>query len=102
MKEREMVRERVLKIFIIPIFMLCILALSSYNVFALAPVNLDKGGIAIKGYDPVAYFIEQRPVKGSQDLSYMWNGAEWWLSTQEHLELFKKEPEKYAPQYGGY
>lgn len=97
-----MVRERVLKIFIIPIFMLCILALSSYNVFALAPVNMDKGGIAIKGYDPVAYFIEQRPVKGSREFSYPWNGAEWRFSSKEHLVLFSKEPDRYSPQYGGY
>jgi YHS domain-containing protein len=87
---------------VVSLVMLCIFVLSSHGVFSLPPVNMDKRGAAIKGYDPVGYFTMGKPVKGSQDFSYMWNGAEWWLSTQEHLELFKKEPERYAPQYGGY
>ena len=60
------------------------------------------GNLAIKGYDPVAYFIDGKAVKGSKSHSIEWNGAKWRFSSAENLEKFQQEPEKYAPQYGGY
>jgi len=67
------------------------------------PVNTGWfNSIAIKGYDTVAYFTEGKAVKGSSELKYKWNGALWKFSTSKNLELFKGNPEKYAPQYGGY
>jgi YHS domain-containing protein len=66
------------------------------------PVNIDKNGVAVKGYDPVAYFTESRPVEGKKEFSLEWNGATWYFSSEENQELFKSAPEKYAPQYGGY
>jgi YHS domain-containing protein len=60
----------------------------------------DKG--AINGYDPVAYFEENKPVKGNEKISLKWKEAEWYFASQKNLELFKANPEKYAPQYGGY
>jgi len=69
---------------------------------SLQAVNVDKDGIALKGYDPVAYFDEGRPVKGTEEYSYEWNGAKWLFSTKEHLESYSENPEKLAPQYGGY
>ena len=57
---------------------------------------------AIRGYDPVAYFIEERPVKGSSQFISHHNDADWYFSSQENKELFDKNPEKYSPQYGGY
>jgi YHS domain-containing protein len=60
------------------------------------------GGKAIKGYDPVAFFKESKPVKGSDKFQYKWKDATWLFSTNENLEAFKADPEKYAPQYGGY
>jgi YHS domain-containing protein len=66
------------------------------------PVNVDSGGIAIKGYDTVAYFTVGKPVKGNQQFSHDWNRAKWLFSSKEHLDLFASSPEKYAPQYGGY
>ncbi len=66
------------------------------------PVNTDKNGVAIKGYDPVAYFSEGRPVKGRKEFSWEWNGATWRFNTPENRSLFQNNPEKYAPQYGGY
>lgn len=57
---------------------------------------------AINGYDTVAYFTFGKPVKGQDGLVHMWMGAKWKFSTQAHLDLFKANPEKYAPQYGGY
>ena len=60
------------------------------------------GNKAIEGYDPVAYFTEQRPVKGDSDFSFEWRDAKWLFSSQENLDKFKENPERYAPQYGGY
>ena len=60
------------------------------------------GGVAILGYDPVAYFTEGRPVKGSAEFSYDWLGTPWHFASREHQELFKSQPVKYAPQFGGY
>lgn len=57
---------------------------------------------AINGYDTVAYFTEHRPVKGRDDLATEWMGAKWKFATAEHLQMFKADPAKYAPQYGGY
>lgn len=57
---------------------------------------------AIHGYDPVAYFTDARPVKGSKEFSYKWKGADWFFSSKDHLDSFAQNPEKYAPQYGGY
>jgi len=59
-------------------------------------------GKAIKGYDPVAYFTLRKPVKGSSNYSYEWKGSPWYFSSKKHLDLFKANPEKYAPAYGGY
>ena len=60
------------------------------------------GGKAIKGYDPVDFFKESKPVKGSESISFQYKDATWLFSSSENLESFKKSPEKYAPQYGGY
>ncbi|PDS77953.1 YHS domain-containing (seleno)protein [Rhizobium sp. L43] len=60
------------------------------------------GDIAIKGYDPVAYFTENQAVEGSKEYSYRWLGATWHFSSAENRDLFKGDPSRYAPQYGGY
>ena len=57
---------------------------------------------AIKGYDPVAYFTVGKPVKGNAKYSFEWKNATWIFSSQENRDAFAKDPEKYAPQYGGY
>jgi len=66
------------------------------------PVYKDGSGLAIRGYDPVAYFTEHRPVKGSQSISYQWMGATWLFSNAEDREEFKENPSRFAPQDGGY
>jgi YHS domain-containing protein len=71
--------------------------------YAVSPINTTwLGGVAVKGYDPVAYFVEGKPVKGSGKYEHKWMGAKWRFSSAENRELFAKNPEKYAPQYGGY
>jgi len=61
-----------------------------------------EGNLAIRGYDPVAYFTENAPVEGSAQYEYEWKGATWRFSSAEHLKRFQENPEAYAPQYGGY
>jgi YHS domain-containing protein len=62
----------------------------------------SKTGVAIRGYDPVAYFTQGKPVKGQDALVYEWQGAKWKFASQANLDMFKANPTKYAPQYGGY
>ena len=62
----------------------------------------DPSGIAIRGYDTVAYFTEGAPVEGSEEFTAEWQGATWRFASAEHLDLFEADPERYAPQYGGY
>lgn len=57
---------------------------------------------AVSGYDTVAYFTQNKPVKGSDEFTTEYMGATWKFSSKENLELFKANPTKYAPQYGGY
>jgi YHS domain-containing protein len=67
------------------------------------PVNKSFfGGVALKGYDAVAYFKEGEPVKGSKEFQHDWMGAKWYFVSAANRDLFAKEPEKYAPQFGGY
>ena len=65
-------------------------------------VNMTSQGVAINGYDPVAFFTDLKPVKGQSDLRYTWMDSEWHFSCKENLEQFKSNPAKYAPQYKGY
>jgi len=65
-------------------------------------VNVDPNGIALQGYDPVAYFTDGGPVKGTQELSASYNGATYYFASAEHKAQFEKEPGKYAPRFGGY
>ncbi len=64
-------------------------------------VNAEKG-VALKGYDPVAYFTGGAAVKGKEELSYRWSGTIWRFSSEDNRTLFTLKPEAYAPQYGGY
>ena len=66
------------------------------------PEVFSEDGAAIRGYDPVAYHTEGQPVKGLSEFTTTWNDALWMFSSQENLDLFINDPEKYAPQYGGY
>ena len=59
-------------------------------------------GIAIKGYDPVAYHEDGKPVNGSSKYEFEWKDAKWRFASAEHRDLFKANPENYAPRYGGY
>ena len=62
----------------------------------------DMNGRALKGYDAVAYHLERKPRKGSEDFAFEWKGATWWFSSAENRDKFVADPERWAPQYGGY
>jgi hypothetical protein len=66
------------------------------------PINKDRRGLALKGYDATAYFQHGKPVKGSPEFSHTWNGATWHFESAQSRDLFKANPERFAPQYGGY
>lgn len=57
---------------------------------------------AVGGYDPVSYFSDAGPLKGSADISLEYKGAEWHFASEANREAFRQDPERYAPQYGGY
>lgn len=65
-------------------------------------VNTNGDGVAIHGYDPVAYFVVGQPTKGEASLSAEFQGATYHFSNVANRALFTGNPEKYAPQYGGY
>lgn len=69
---------------------------------AASPEVFAVDGIAIRGADPVAYFTQGRYVAGDAAFAVQWKGAEWRFSSADHMAAFEGNPEKYAPQYGGY
>lgn len=64
--------------------------------------NLDANGVILDGYDPVAFFTDNKPVKGDASFQYKYNDAAYYFASQEHLDLFKENPEKYKPQFGAW
>jgi YHS domain-containing protein len=65
-------------------------------------LNLNADGVALEGYDPVAYFELGKPVKGSRSFSLNFEGATYLFASARHEELFKADPDRYLPAYGGY
>jgi len=61
-----------------------------------------QNGVAIKGYDTVAYFTAGKAVKGSASFTFPWHDMTWHFSSKENRDLFAASPEKYAPQYDGW
>ena len=59
-------------------------------------------GVAIKGYDSVAYHLDRKARMGSAAHSHDWKGATWHFVSAENRDMFAADPERYAPQYGGY
>lgn len=83
---------------------LLLFALSALALVAapIRPINTDSGGVALKGYDPVAYFTESKPVKGLPQFEHAHQGAIYRFASAAHRDLFQAAPARYLPQYGGY
>jgi YHS domain-containing protein len=89
-----------------------LLAMALGLLVGLAPLPSDAGtsintigsadGIAIKGFDTVAFFTQKKAVAGSSAFSHEWAGATWLFASDANLQAFKQDPEKWAPQYGGH
>lgn len=82
--------------------------LAAFLVVSAAQLKAQKEEVfvshsqAIRGYDVVAYFTVGKPVKGNEEFSFQWKDATWLFSSKENMEAFSHDPEKYAPQFGGY
>lgn len=91
-------------------FLLLILCTGFLTVFAascgrtssFAKINTESDGLAIRGFDAVAYFAADGAAKGDPKYQFAWNGAKWLFASAENLERFRQDPEAYAPQFGGY
>jgi hypothetical protein len=81
-------------LFTITLFLVAF-SLSAQSYFA-------KDGIAINGYDAVAYFKSNAAMEGKKQFAYVWQNVTWQFTDQSNLDAFKLNPEKYAPQFGGY
>lgn len=85
------------------IFAVIALLLTSLSAFANPPIETGTfNNKAIYGYDPMGYWNDNKAVKGKKEYTYFWRGAKWFFASQENLNIFKSNPEKWAPQYGGY
>jgi YHS domain-containing protein len=83
-------------------FILCFcLTLASLNTFSqIDPV--DKNGLAVGGYDVVAYHTVNKALKGDSEIKYLWRNITYYFTNEENKNIFRSEPEKYLPQYEGY
>ncbi len=68
----------------------------------LPKVFYSDEGVAIRGTDPVAYFTQNKPVKGNPEFTYKWGNANWQFASAQNRDLFVQNPDQYAPQYGGF
>jgi YHS domain-containing protein len=67
-----------------------------------AQYNLAKSGLAIQGYDPVGYFVNNKAIEGKPEITAQYNGVAYYFATAKNKETFTANPAKYEPQYGGW
>jgi YHS domain-containing protein len=80
---------------------IAIAALSLISAASLAGDFFETDGVALRGYDPVAYFASA-PQKGQAQYSYEYKGSKFHFASDANRRAFMAMPEKYAPQFGGY
>ncbi len=66
------------------------------------PVLKDRSGLALKGYDPVAYFTEAKAIPGKPEIQHTHANVKYNFASTQNRDLFQKDPNTYLPQYGGY
>lgn len=84
------------------ITLLTLLGLFACATTNMGLVNVTEEGVAVKGYDVVAYHLVNIPTEGTAEHSVKYGGGTWYFSSVENKRLFKKNPEKYLPAYGGF
>ena len=72
------------------------------TAFAGPPANVDRNGVGIQGYDPVAFFTDGKPVPGKEEFHSTYHDVIYHFASAEHQTAFEKSPETYEPQFGGY
>ncbi len=77
-------------------------AIASSALAAGVDINASSTGLAMQGYDPVAYFTDGEATKGSYKITALHNDALYRFATEEHKAAFEANPEAYLPAYGGY
>ena len=82
--------------------LIAIAALSLVSAAALAGDYFETDGVALRGYDPVAYFVSSEPQKGQAQYSYEYKGSKFYFASEANKRAFIATPDKYAPQFGGY
>lgn len=82
------------------------LLIASYSIQAQAPLRTQhfnlQNGLALQGYDPVAYFTQSKAVKGDKKIVSLFEGVTYYFSSTANRDLFNKNPRAYEPQYGGW
>ncbi|ANQ50068.2 YHS domain-containing protein [Flammeovirga sp. MY04] len=86
--------------FVLSLFTLLCLSTLGYSQIP-SDLNLEKGDVAVGGYDPVSYFSGS-PVEGDKHISVIHKGAHYYFASHKNKETFKENPEKYLPAYGGW
>ena len=87
--------------------LLLVVGFTTLNLFAQTELrkkhfNTGKSGVAIQGYDPVAYFESSKAIEGKQSFNLLVDGITYYFSSTQNKELFRANPAKYEPQYGGW
>ena len=90
------------RLFILVVFLIFTVISFGYAENVVKALDKDSFGVAIKGYDSVAYFTKGKAVKGNEKYAFSWNEAIWYFSNAEHRELFAANPKKYVPHRGGW
>ena len=87
---------------LLTLFLLLATAVHAGVPGSTSPINVDAQGLALRGYDPVAYFEDGRPTRGVENLSASYRGARYLFASEAHRKLFLENPQKYVPEYGGF
>jgi YHS domain-containing protein len=87
---------------LLPLSIIAVLCFAPAACTTLTTPTFTSDAGAIGGYDAVAYHLEMRPVQGDPAYAYRYNDATWYFASQQNLQRFRADPQRFAPQYGGY
>lgn len=104
--ERQMKALKITGVILITLISLALIGMKSTGIspitFGFHDYIQNEDDLAISGYDPVAYFSSQKPIKGNKRISYVFKDVKWLFSSQRNLIEFKSNPAKYTPVAGGH
>jgi YHS domain-containing protein len=111
MEQQKFYKKKIFKMIIAIVVVIVVLVFTFMKAKHISPISLGRhnkvnqnifSDLAINGFDPVAYFAQDKQAAGTETITHKWNGATWRFSSEENKNLFVANPEKYAPQFGGY